>query len=91
MGSASLVREHLEFIPAPKNVIAFKLDGAAVGDTWNTIIIVLNSKTVTTKVLIPQDDYTIVCKNGQIDSRGLSTCRDKYIDVDAQSALIMHN
>lgn len=91
MGSASLVRKHLEFLSAPKKVIAFKLDGSAVGDTWNTIIIVLNSKTIPVKIQIPQDNYTIVCLNGKVDPRGLSKCSGMYVYVPAQSALIMHN
>ena len=90
MGCADLVRKNLEFLPAAKNVVAFRLDGAAVGDSWSSIIVVLNSKTTATKVAVPQGNYTIVCRDGQVNPNGIAKAKGKNISVPAQSALIMY-
>lgn len=91
MGSSELVRKNLEFLPSPKNVIAFKLNGAAVGDTWSTIIVAFNSKTTSANVHVPLDSYTVICQNGQIDANGLFNFIGKSLSIPAQSAVIMHN
>lgn len=89
MGASELIRENLQFLPSDEKVLAFKLNGSAVGDYWSTIIVVLNSNTTSTKVQVPLGSYTIVCQNGQTDSRGLTTFIGKQVTVHAQSALIM--
>lgn len=90
MGDADLVRNNVSFLPAAKNVIAYQLNGTAVGDDWGTVIVVLNSKTSSAKVVIPQGTYTIVCQNGKIDTEGLGKVSGKSVSVPAQSALIMY-
>lgn len=91
MGSADAVRKHLTFLPYKgSNVIAYHLDGAAVGDSWSDIVVVLNSRTKPARVSVPQGNYSIVCYDGSIDLAGIATVRGKSVTVPAQSALIMH-
>ena len=40
---------------------------------------------------IPQGKYTVVCCDGQIDERGLGTVEGGKIEVDPQTALILHD
>lgn len=90
MGSADLVRQNLEFLPTAKNVVAFRLNGSAVGDSWSSIIVVLNSKPTNTKISVPQGSYTIVCRDGKVNLGGLDTVKGSKVTVPAQSALIMY-
>ncbi len=95
LGSAELVREHLEFLPAiGTNLIAFRLKEHAGGDAWNNIIVVLNSRKQSARQPVPIGKYTIVCQNGKINLNGLGTIdasRSGTVTVPAQSALIIHN
>ena len=91
MGDAEKVRENLAFLPVKQsNVIAWKLNGEAVGDTWKEIIIILNSNVKAIKQTIPAGTYTVVCANGKADGNGLSQVKGKTVSVPAQSAVIMY-
>jgi pullulanase len=91
IGAAEAVRKHLHFLPYKgSNVIAYQLDGAAVGDEWKSVIVVLNSRTKSVRVAIPQGEYTIIAQDGKIFPKGMGTIKGKTVTVPAQSALIMH-
>ncbi len=91
MGSADLVRKHLEFLPVEgSNIIAFRLKGHANGDALNDIIVVLNARKELAKITVPRGKYIVFCKNGLINVRGgLGSVYGPEIYIPAQSALII--
>ena len=91
LGSADLVRKHLEFLDMPKGVVAFRLKNYAGRDDWRDIIVILNANKADVEVSIPKGCYTIVCCDGQINEQGLGTIKGDKAVVDQQSALIIHN
>ena len=91
LGSADLVRKHLEFLKSPKQVVAFRLKNYAGRDDWRNIIVILNAGKTDSEVTIPEGNYTIVCCDGVINERGLGTLNGSKAIVDAQSALILHD
>jgi len=91
LGSAELVRRHLEFLNVPKQVVAFRLKDHAGDDGWKDIIVILNANRTATEVAIPEGNYTIVCSNGKIDEKGLGNVTGSSVSVSPQSALIIHN
>ncbi len=91
LGSAELVRKHLEFLTVPKGVVAFRLKDLAGKDSWRNIVVVLNSYPVECKVGIPRGNYTVVCRDGVINEEGLGTVSDRRVAVAPQSALILHD
>ena len=91
LGSAELVRKHLEFLYTPVKTLAFRLKNYAGRDDWRNIIVILNVGNTDTEVTIPEGNYTIVCCDGQIDEKGLGTLKGSKAIVDAQSALILHD
>ena len=90
MGNADEVRKHLEFIDAPKSVVAFRLKDFAGGDTWKSIIVILNANKKAMEIPIPEGNYTIVAKNGKVDSNGLGSLTGNTAAVEPQSAIILH-
>lgn len=89
LGSAELVRRHLEFLPVEgKNLVAWRLKEHAGGDRWEDIVVVLNSRREPARVAVPQGNYTIVCKDGAINEGGLAKVSGAELVVPAQSALI---
>ena len=90
MGNADEVRKHLEFIDAPKSVVAFRLKDFAGGDTWKSIIVILNANKKAMEIPIPEGNYTIVAKDGKVDSNGLGSLTGDTAAVEPQSAIILH-
>ena len=91
LGSADLVRKHLEFLPTQDCLVAFRLKNHAGGDAWNNIYVILNSSPDFQTVQIPEGDYTIVVANGQADEAGLGDMQGGEVMIDGQSALILHD
>ena len=92
LGSAELVRKHLEFLPTLQDcLVAFRLKNHAGGDKWNNIYVVLNGNTDLQSVNIPKGKYTIVANNGVINEAGIGEMEGGEVMIDAQTALILHD
>lgn len=91
LGDADLVRKHLEFLPVEgTNVVAYRLKEHAGGDAWEDIYVVLNSRKEPAKLAVPDGKYTVVCRDGFINEKGIGTLYGPEISVPAQSALIFY-
>ncbi|MCR4583284.1 MAG: type I pullulanase [Prevotella sp.] len=91
LGNADLVRKHLEFLPAPDHVVAFRLKNYAGRDDWRNIIVVLNASREFQQLTIPSGHYIEVCCEGVIDEAGLGEVSGSEVTVSPQSALILHD
>ena len=65
MGDAELVRQNLHFLEASEGVVAYQLNGEAVGDSWKTIVVVLNGQEKATKVALPAGEFRYACVDGK--------------------------
>ena len=91
MGNADLVRKHLAFLPVDgSNLLAYQLKDHANDDAWKEIIVVLNARKQAAKLTIPEGKYTVVCKDGLINEKGLGTVYGAEVLVPAQSAMILY-
>lgn len=52
-------------------MVAFILKDNANGDSWKNIIVALNSRAEPVKLDIPSGKYTVICKDGKINMKGL--------------------
>ncbi len=91
LGTADLVRQHLEFLKTPRQVVAFRLKDLKGIDDWQQVVVILNASKQPQRVTIPKDTYTIVCEDGRIDEQGLGTLQDSVAVVQPQSALMIHH
>ena len=89
MGEAELVRKHLHFLDAPEGVVAYALDGEAVGDEWKTIVVVLNANRKAVEVALPAGAYRLACGDGECPYSGMRV-DEKTTTVSAQSAQILY-
>lgn len=91
MNDAELVRKHLEFLPVEtENVVAFRLGDHANGDQWKDIVVAFNSNSKPVKIQIPEGKYTVVCKEGTIDLKGLELVFGPELTLPAQTAMILY-
>lgn len=91
MGKAEEVRKHLEFVDAPKGVVAFRLKDNAGGDAWRNIYVVFNSQKTPQNVKVAEGNYTTVVANGKVNADGLGLISGTTLTVAPQSALIVHD
>jgi pullulanase len=91
LGSADLVRRHLEFLPSPDCTVAFRLKNHAGGDKWQTIYVILNSNRTPQTITLPEGSYETVCEEGRITENGISHFTDNKVTVAPQSAVILHD
>ena len=91
LGDAHLVRKHLEFLDAPKGVVAFRLKDYAGRDDWRNIIVILNATREQASVSLPKAMYTIVCQNGEINEASTSKLFGRRALVAPQTAMILHD
>lgn len=91
MGKAEEVRKLLEFVDAPKGVVAFRLKDNAGSDAWRNIYVVLNSQKTPQNVKVAEGSYTTVVANGKVNADGLGLISGSTLTVAPQSALIVHD
>jgi pullulanase len=103
LGSADLVRKHLEFLDVANNsspvgeagkgsaLVAFHLKDHAGGDVWKDIFVILNASRDTQTVSLPFDSYETVCDGGRFCETGIRHFTADRVTVAPQSALIIHN
>lgn len=91
MGSADEVRRHLQFLDAPKGVVAFQLKDNAGGDSWRNIIVVLNAQKTPQCVDIAEGSYTTIVAGGKVNMSGLGLVSGNTLTVAPQSAMIVHD
>ena len=91
LGTAQLVKKHLQFMKTEPCVVGFVLKNHAGGDAWKDIIVILNANREPQTISIPEGRYTVVCCDGQIDEAGMGEVNGGQVVVDPQSALILHN
>ena len=103
LGSANLVRKHLEFLDVAyfsspigeagegSPLVAFCLKDHAGGDKWKDIYVVLNPSRETQTISLPLDSYETVCDGGRICETGIRHFTADQVTVSPQSALILHN
>lgn len=92
MGSSKRVVEHLKFMKTSgTDVVAFCLDGQKVGDSWNSIIVILNAKSTVEPVEIPEGTFVVACADGLVNwQNGLGKVKGPVVSVAPRSALILH-
>ena len=91
LGDAHLVRKHLEFLDAPKGVVAFRLKNYAGRDDWRNIVVILNANREQAAVDLPKAMYVIVCQNGEINEASTNKLFGRRALVAPQSAMILHD
>jgi pullulanase len=89
MGDAELVRANMHFMDAPAGVVAYQLNGEAVGDAWKNIVVVLNGQTTAQTVVLPEGEFQVAVADGKCPAIAKGLLKGS-VKVAAQSALILY-
>ena len=89
MGDADLVRANLHFLSAPEGVVAYQLNGEAVGDEWKTIVVILNSQLSTLNIQLPEGEFHVAAADGKCPANTQGMLKGSA-KVAAQSAMVLY-
>lgn len=90
MTTAEDIAKHLVFDKTTQtNVISYSLKDNANGDTWREIKLVFNGNDSDVTVKIPKGEWTVIARDGKLNTEGLGTIKGGKITVEPTSALIL--
>ena len=89
MGDADLVRENVHFLEAPAGVVAYQLNGEAVGDEWTSIVVILNGQATAQTVVLPEGEFYVAVADGKCPATSQSLLKGSA-KVAAQTAMVLY-
>jgi pullulanase len=90
MPSTELIQKNLQFLPwQTPNVVQYTLNGAAVGDTWKKILVVMNGNKTATSIKIPSGNWRVVLDGNMVNENNKTTLKTENLDVPAISVMIL--
>jgi pullulanase len=92
MDTAAAVKANLTFLNVVDPVIAYSLNGAAVGDSWNTIVVAHNPTTSARTITLPSSgDWNVVVSGSRASLTTITTLRGvTTVSVPALSTWVAH-
>lgn len=90
MTEAEQIQEHLRFLDhSDPLVLAYTIDGAAVGDSWKQVLVVYNGNRHVVTIDVPTASWRVVANDKTINERGISPHQGGRLTVPASSAMIL--
>jgi pullulanase len=76
MDTAAAVKANLKFLNVDEPMIAYSLDGKAVGDSWNTIVVAHNPSTTARTITLPSSgDWNVVVTGSRASEATITTLK----------------
>lgn len=90
MSEAADVAKHIVFDKTDTPcLVSYSIKGNANGDSWKEIKVIFNGNDKAVSVNVPKGKWTVIAADGQIDERGLATCKGGKLQAAPQAALIL--
>lgn len=94
MNSTEDIQNNLTFLENGKdfhgsNVVAYTLNGSAVGDTWNNIAVIFNSGNEDVNVTLPLNDWTLIVNKDKAGVEELAQIKGNKITIPAKTSYVL--
>ncbi|MBS6559365.1 MAG: type I pullulanase [Clostridiales bacterium] len=90
MNSTKEIQDNLKFLDVTeKNVVAYTLNGKAVGDSWNTIAVIFNANNRAVEVTVPDNQWAVVVDQNTAGTKQLKTVSGSKVTVPANSTYVL--
>ena len=90
MNSTKEIQDNLKFLDVvEKNVVAYTLNGKAVGDSWNTIAVIFNANNRAVEVTVPDNQWVVVVDQNTAGIKQLKTVSGSKVTVPANSTYVL--
>jgi pullulanase len=65
--NTNAIQQHLKFLNiSTKNIVAYTINGKAVGDSWKTIAVIYNGNNTSNTVTLPEGNWKVAVSNNKI-------------------------
>jgi pullulanase len=93
LSSTADVKSNLKFLKTSDEVIAYSLKGSAVKDSWQSIVVIHNAKTASSKVALPaKGNWTVVVEGSKAGVKTLGTIKNAdVVEVRALSTMVLYS
>jgi pullulanase len=90
--NTSALKSNLKFLKTSDEVIAYSLNGAQLGDTWKSIVVIHNSSTKNTTITLPNKaNWNIVVDGTRAGTKILKTLPStSSVQVPALSTMLLY-
>ena len=83
------IAKNLKFLQVKNNLITYSINGAAVGDSWKKIIVILNGNKYGQKVKIHEGNWKFIVRNGKVDASGIDFFGGGRLNVDPIEMIVL--
>jgi pullulanase len=92
MSTARTVTSSLRFLADPMSVIAYSINGTAVGDSWKQVVVAHNPNTKAVKITLPiKANWQLVVNGVKAGVKTLQVFKaTKTVLVPAQATIVLH-
>ena len=92
MDKSTDVTSNLKFLKSSSDVIAYSINGSALGDSWSSIVVIHNSSTKATTVALPKKaNWNVVVEGKQAGTKTLKTLTGaSQVQIPAISTMVIY-
>ena len=93
LSSTTDVKNNLKFLKTSDEVIAYSLKGSAVKDSWQSIVVIHNAKSASSKVTLPaKGNWNVVVEGSKAGVKTLRTIKNAdVVEVRALSTMVLYS
>nr|WP_099771888.1 type I pullulanase [Mesotoga sp. H07.pep.5.3] len=77
MSTAEEIRKNLKFLDAPRNIVAYVIDGKSAGDSWEEILVIFNGNLEPAEITLPDESWNLVVDRDRISEKPLERLSGK--------------
>ncbi|NLK95532.1 MAG: type I pullulanase [Clostridiales bacterium] len=86
----SEIQDNLKFLnPGISNVVAYSINGGAVKDKYNEIIVICNANNFNIKIDLPNKEYVIIVNEKSAGTEKLDEIKEGSIEVKSKSCYVL--
>lgn len=91
MPTTEMIQQHLKFMDFPEGslLVGYAISDNANGDAWKDILVLFNGNQVDKPVDLPEGEWTMVLRGGEIDESSKIKARNQ-VKIPASSAMIFY-
>jgi len=77
MTSSEQISNNLTFLDAPRNMVAFTINGKSVGDSWEEILVIFNGNLEPSEITLPDDSWNLASDGVRVSDAPLERLSGK--------------
>lgn len=85
------IEKHIRLLEKGNGMLAYELEGAAVSDSWERIVVIYNAGKENRTISVPTGTWNVVVEEGQAGVDAIRVVQDGQVTVNALSMTVMYS